>query len=164
MSENSANKRNHYFNRKKKNRNRNDSDNGSRSSNASNYQRLLSNSSSNIGSKNYTSQLTPIILQRTSAGGDTNVLPWVDRTGTILLAKYGNSAKFFSGEAYKRDRPTLNVYDEVNDPSGVLRKMQETAWVEYTKESTRLKNDRPKIWGDTRDRALAGENDQAGGT
>jgi len=149
MSENSANKRNHYFNRKKKNRNRNDSDNGSRSSNASNYQRLLSNSSSNnIDSKNFTSQLTPIILQRTSAGGDTNVLPWVDRTGTILLAKYGNSAKFFSGEAYKRDRPTLNVYDEVNDPSGVLRKMQETAWVEYTKESTRLKNDRPKIWGD----------------
>ena len=148
MSENSTNKRNHYFNRKKKNRNRNDSDNGSRSSNASNYQRLLSNSSSNIDSKNFTSQLTPIILQRTSAGGDTNVLPWVDRTGTILLAKYGNSAKFFSGEAYKRDRPTLNVYDEVNDPSGVLRKMQETAWVEYTKESTRLKNDRPKIWGD----------------
>jgi hypothetical protein len=28
-----------------------------------------------------------------NAGGDTNVLPWVDRTGTILLEKYGNSAK-----------------------------------------------------------------------
>ena len=81
-----------------------------------------------------------------NAGGDTNVLPWVDRTGTILLAKYGNSAKFFFGEAYKREkRPTLNVYDEANDPSGILRKMQETAWVELIKESSRLKHDRPRI-------------------
>ena len=118
-----ANKRSNYFNRKRnnKNRNRNDSDNGS-SSNATNYQRLLSNSSK-IDSKNYTSQLTPIILQYR---GDTNVLPWVDRTGTILLAKYGNSAKFFFGDAYKRDRPTLNVYDETNDPSGILRLPQDT--------------------------------------
>ena len=146
MSENSANKKNNYFNRKKhKNKIKNDSDNGSRSSSASNYQRLLSNSSK-TDSKNYTSQLIPIILQYMNAGGDTNVLPWVDRTGTILLAKYGNSAKFFFGEAYKREkRPTLNVYDEANDPSGILRKMQETAWVELIKESSRLKHDRPRI-------------------
>jgi hypothetical protein len=62
-----------------------------------------------------------------NAGGDTNVMPWIDRTGTILLAKYGNSAKFFFGEAYKRERPTLNVYGKANDPSGILRKMQEIA-------------------------------------
>jgi hypothetical protein len=88
MSENSANKRNNYFNRKKhKNKIRNDSDNGSRSSSASNYQRLLSNSSKN-DSKNYTTQLIPIILQYMNAGGDTNVLPWVDRTGTIQLNSF----------------------------------------------------------------------------
>jgi hypothetical protein len=52
----------------------------------------------------------------------------------------------FFGEAYKREkRPTLNVYDEANDPSGILRKMQETAWVELIKESSRLKHDRPRI-------------------
>ena len=148
MSDNSANKRNNYFNRKKhKNKIRNDTDNGSHSSSASNYQRLLSNSSK-TDSKNYTSQLIPIILQYMNAGGDTNVLPWVDRTGTILLAKYGNSAKFFSGEAYKRVSPSVNVYDETNDPSGILRKLQETAWIEHIKESSRLKEDRPKIWGD----------------
>jgi hypothetical protein len=70
-----------------------------------------------------------------NAGGDTNLLPWVDRTGEILLAKYGNSVKFLSGEAYKRVRPPVNVYDETNDLSGILRKLQETAWVEYIKES-----------------------------
>ena len=49
MSDNSANKRNNYFNRKKhKNKIRNDTDNGSHSSSASNYQRLLSNSSKPI--------------------------------------------------------------------------------------------------------------------
>jgi hypothetical protein len=46
MSDNSASKRNNYFNRKKhKNKSRNDTDNGSHSSSATNYQRLLSNSS-----------------------------------------------------------------------------------------------------------------------
>ena len=40
------------------------------------------------------------------------------------------------------------MYDETNDPSGILRKLQETAWVEHIKESSRLKEDRPKIWGD----------------
>jgi hypothetical protein len=137
MSENSANKRNNYFNRKKhKNKIINDTDNGSRSSSASNYQCLLSNSSK-TDSKNCTSQLIPIILQYMNAGGDTNVLPWFDRTGTILLEKYGKSAKFFSGEAYKRVSPPVNVYDETNDPSGILRKLQETAWVEHIKESSR---------------------------
>ena len=49
MSKNSANKRNNYFNRKKhKNKIINDTDNGSRSSSASNYQCLLSNSSKPI--------------------------------------------------------------------------------------------------------------------
>ena len=51
MSDYSANKRNNYFKRKKNrngNGNRNDPDNGYRSSSASNYQRLLSNSSSKI--------------------------------------------------------------------------------------------------------------------
>ena len=144
-----ANKRSNYFNRKRNNKNKNISDSDDSSARGgSNYQRLLSNSSSKTDSKNYTSQLTPIILQYMNAGGDTNVLPWVDRTGTILLAKYGNSAKFFSGEAYNRERPSVNVYDGTNDPSGILRKLQETAWVEYIKESTRLKADKPKIWGD----------------
>ncbi len=40
------------------------------------------------------------------------------------------------------------MYDETNDPSGILRKLQETAWVEHIKETSRLKEDRPKIWGD----------------
>ncbi len=62
MSENSANKRNNYFNRKKHiNTIRNDSYNGYRSSSASNYQRLLSNSSK-TDSKNFSSQLICIIL------------------------------------------------------------------------------------------------------
>ena len=145
MSENYEHKRSIYLNRKKhKNKIGNDTDNGSRSSSASYYQRLLSNSSK-TDPKNYTSQLIPIILQYMNARGDTNVLPWVDRTGTIILPKYGNSAKFFSGEAYKRGSPPVNVYDETNDPSGILRKLQETAWVEHIKESSRLKEDRPKI-------------------
>ena len=133
-------KKNNYFNRKKhKNKIKKDTDNGSRSSSASNYQLLLSNSSK-TDSKNYTPQLIPIILQYMNAGGDTNVLPRVDRTGTILLAKYGNSAKFFSGEAYKRVRPPVHAYDETNDPSGILRKLQETACVEHIKEFSRLKD------------------------
>jgi hypothetical protein len=48
----------------------------------------------------------------------------------------------------KELRPPVNVYDETSDPTGILRKLQETAWVEHIKESSRFKEDRPKIWGD----------------
>ena len=149
MSENSANKRNNYFNRKRnnKNKNRNDSDD-SAARGVSNYQRLLSNSSK-PDSRNYTSQMNPIILKYVNGGqGEPNLLPWLERSGTILLAKYGNSAKFFTGEPYKREVPPTNVFNKTNDPSGVKRKLQETMWVEYIKETSRLKEDRPKIWGD----------------
>ena len=64
------------------------------------------------------------------------------------MARYGNSAKFFTGEAYKRERLPTAVYDHENNPSGIARKLEETLWVEYIKESARLKEDRPKIWGD----------------
>lgn len=148
MSENSANKRNNYFNRKRnnKNKNRNDPDDSS-AKGGSNYQRLLSNSSKS-DSRNYTSQMNPIILKYVNGGQEPNLLPWLERSGTILLAKYGNSAKFFTGEAYTREVPPANVYNKRNDPSGVMRKLQETMWIEYLKESSRLKEDRPKIWGD----------------
>ena len=146
MSEH-ANKRNNYFNRKRsyKNKNRGDSEDNSRGS--SNYQRLVSNSSNKSESGKLNPQSNPIILKYVN-GGETNLLPWLERTGTILLARYGNSAKFFTGEAYKRERPPTAVYDHATDPSGIARKLQETLWVEFIKESARLKEDRPKIWGD----------------
>ena len=143
-----ANKRSNYFNRKRNNKykNRSDSDD-SIARGGSNYQRLLSNSSSKSESRNFTSQSNPIILKYAN-GEETNLLPWLERTGTILLARYGNSAKFFTGEAYKRERPSATLYDAANDPTGIKRKLQETFWIEYVKESTRLKEDRPKVWGD----------------
>jgi len=146
MSEH-ANKRKNYFNRKGsyKNKNRGDSEDNSRGS--TNYQRLVSNSSNKSESNKFNPQSNPIILKYVN-GGETNLLPWLERTGTILLARYGNSAKFFTGEAYKRERPPTAVYDHATDPSGIARKLQETLWVEYIKESARLKEDRPKIWGD----------------
>jgi len=73
MSENSANKRNNYFIRKRNNKNkiRNDPDDSS-----SNYQRLLSNSSKS-DSRNYTSQMNPIILKYVNGGkGEPNLLPY----------------------------------------------------------------------------------------
>ena len=76
MSENSANKRNNYFNRKRnnKNKNRNDPDDSS-ARGGSNYQRLLSNSSKS-DSRNYTSQMNPIILKYVNGGkGEPNLLP-----------------------------------------------------------------------------------------
>ena len=133
-----------YFKRKRYNKNKNDSDESIRSS--SNYQRLLSNSSKSE-SKNYTSQNNPVILKYAN-GGETNLLTWLERIGTILIARYGNSAKFVNGEAYKRKLPSLDVYDNVSDPSGVLRKVQETHWVEYVKAMARLREDKSKIWGD----------------
>ena len=72
MSENSANKRNNYFIRKRNNKNkiRNDPDDSS-----SNYQCLLSNSSKS-DSRNYTSQMNPIILKYVNGGkGEPNLLP-----------------------------------------------------------------------------------------
>ena len=140
-------KANNYHKRKRfqRNKNRNDPDDSSRAT--SNYQRLISNNSNKTDSNNYTSQNTPIILKYAN-GGETNLLTWQERIGTILLGRYGNSAKFFNGEAYKQSLPSRRVFDIVTDPSGIKRKVQESLWIEYIKEQTRLKDDRPKIWGD----------------
>ena len=142
-----ANKRSNYFNRKRNNKVkfRNDPDENPRSQ--SNYQRLQLNNSSKTESKNFTPQSNPIILKYVN-GGETNLLPWLERTGTILLARYGNAAKFFNGSAYKQEVPPQEVHDNITDPSGIKRKVQEALWVEYVKESTRLKEDKSRIWGD----------------
>ena len=91
--------------------------------------------------------MNPVILKYVNGGlGEPNHIPWLERSsGTILLAKYGNSAKFFNGEAYTREVPPAKVFNNRNDPTGVMRKLQETMWIKYLKESSRLKEDRPKI-------------------
>ena len=126
MSENSANKRNSYFNRRRNNKikNRYDPEDSS-ARGGSNYQRLLFNSSKS-DFRNYTSQMNPIILKYINGGQvEPNLLPWLERSGTILLAKHGNSAKFFTGgEAYTREVPPAKVFNNRNDPTVVMRKHQ----------------------------------------
>lgn len=145
-SNNSNNKRRNYFNRKN-NKNKNINERHNSSSNSTNYQRLISNNSKSE-SQNFTPQSEPIILKYVT-GGETNLLPWLERTGTILLARYGNTADFFStGVPYEPKTPAVKKFDSTNDPSGLKKKILETKWVEYVKELTKIKAENPKIWGD----------------